>query len=354
MAAALKRGVTETPPLNTHLKKQGGKIMIKKGLTLALAAAALFTSLGLAATAARAGELTLFSQENFNGREVTLRDFTPDLVQLGFNDRASSMVVRSGRWEICADAGFRGDCAVFEPGEYPRLDRFNDRISSAREVGREGRDGRDGGRPGWERGPRGMAELFSRPGLYGNSTRIVRDTDDFVQIGFNDRTVSVRIDDGTWEFCSDAGFRGQCRVFGPGEYPDLGPGLTGRVSSARLVPPDRRGPDEGRGGYPGRPDGGPDGRPDGRPGPGPEGDAPVLLFQDDGLRGRPLPLRGDAPDLVPFGFNDQASSLVIRAGSWQFCVDSHYRGQCRILGPGEYRRLDPVLFRSISSARRVR
>lgn len=320
--------------------------MIKKSIKLALTAAALLASLE---SAALAGEMTLYSHENFGGREVTLRDVTPDLVQLGFNDKASSMVVRSGRWEICVDAGFRGDCAVFEPGEYPRLDRFNDRVSSAREVGRDDRDSdRDFHHHG---GPRGMAELFSRPGLGGNSTRIVRDTDDFVQIGFNDRTVSARIDEGTWEFCSDAGFRGQCRVFGPGDYPDLGPGLTGRVSSARLVPPDGR---EHGGPGPGGPGFGGPGGPDGRPGRSPEDDAPVLLFQEDGMRGRSLPLRGDAPDLVPFGFNDQASSLVIQSGTLQFCVDSFYRGQCRVFGPGEYRHLDPLLFRAISSVRRVR
>lgn len=318
--------------------------MIRKSITLALGAVALLASLG--STAALAGEMTLYSHENFGGREVTLRDVTPDLVQLGFNDKASSMVVRSGRWEVCVDAGFRGDCQVFGPGEYPRLERFNDRVSSAREVGRDGRDG--GGWEGRPRGPRGMAELFSRPGLQGNSTRIVRDTDDFVQIGFNDRTVSARIDDGSWEFCSDAGFRGQCRVFGPGDYPDLGPGLTGRVSSARLVPPDGR-----EYGGPGPGFGGPGG-PDGRPGRGPDDAAPVLLFQEDGMRGRSLALRGDAPDLVPFGFNDQASSLVIQSGTWQFCVDSLYRGQCRVFGPGEYRHLDALLFRSISSVRRVR
>ncbi|HEV7814387.1 MAG TPA: beta/gamma crystallin-related protein [Janthinobacterium sp.] len=206
--------------------------MIKRALTLARGwTLALLAASVLAPLAAGAGELTLYSQDHFRGREVTLREVSPDLAQLGFNDKASSMVVRSGRWEVCIDADFRGFCAEFGPGEYPLLERFNDRISSAREVGRgNGRMERER-----ERGPRGMVEFFSRPGLEGNSTRIVRDTGDFVQIGFNDRAVSVRIDDGTWQFCSDAEYRGLCRVFGPGTYPDLGPGLAGRVSSARLV-----------------------------------------------------------------------------------------------------------------------
>jgi hypothetical protein len=177
-------------------------------------------------------------QRHGQRREVTLREATPDLAPLGFNDKATSMLVRSGRWEACVDADFHGFCVEFDPGRYPQLERFSDKISSLREV----EPGIKGGRERVERGalaargPRGMVEFFSRTGLDGNSTRIVRDTGDFAQIGFNDRAVSVRIDDGTWQFCSEAGYAGACRVFGPGTYADLGPGLAGRVSSARLVP----------------------------------------------------------------------------------------------------------------------
>jgi hypothetical protein len=193
-----------------------------------LLAAAMCAQFG--AQAAHAGEITLFTDDRFGGREVTLRRETPDLSDLGFNDRASSLVVRSGRWELCADANFRGYCQVFEPGKYPRLEGFNDKLSSARELG--------GGPPPRRPeayGRRGHIELFSRPGLRGSSTPLTRNEDNFNDIGFNDRAASVVIDEGTWELCSDANFRGECRVFEPGRYGDLGPGLTGRVSSARLV-----------------------------------------------------------------------------------------------------------------------
>jgi hypothetical protein len=206
--------------------------MIKKITTFATLAAALLVSLS-----APASEITLYSGEQFRGREVTLHRATPDLVPLGFNDRATSMVVRSGRWEVCVDADFRGFCVEFGPGRYPQLERFSDKISSVREVeaGIKAVRGRVERGEIALRGPRGMVEFFSRTGLDGNSTRIVRDTGDFAQIGFNDRAVSVRIDDGTWQFCSEAGYAGVCRVFGPGTYADLGPSLAGRISSARLV-----------------------------------------------------------------------------------------------------------------------
>jgi hypothetical protein len=281
----------------------------------------------LLAGAAHAGEITLFTHDDFRGREVTLREPTPDLVALGFNDRASSIIVRSGRWEVCVDSEFRGQCVVFERGEYRSLPGLNDRISSVREVG----TGRDRG--GWYRpnGRRGMIELFTEQGMNGNSTRLVHDMADFVQIGFNDRARSMVVTEGTWQLCSDAGFRGDCRVYRPGSYPDLGWGLGGQVSSARLVSDD-------------------DMR---NPPPQADRDVPVLLFMEQNLRGRSVGLRGETPDFVQIGFNDAAGSMVIQFGTWEFCVDSYFRGQCRIFGPGEYRNLDGAMWRSISSARMV-
>ncbi|MES2741753.1 MAG: beta/gamma crystallin-related protein [Pseudomonadota bacterium] len=295
-----------------------------------LLAATVFTQI-----AAHAGEMTLFSRDNFGGREVTLRDVTPNLTDVGFNDRGSSMVVRSGTWEVCVDADFRGTCVVFERGEYPDLARFNDKISSVREVGRPGR-GPDHERHE-RRGPRGMIELFSQRGLNGNSTRLVRERDDFAEIGFNDRADSVNVEDGVWQLCSDAQFRGTCRVFGPGRYDELGNGLTGLVSSARLV--DERAP----------------ARPEPVPVPveRPQFNAPVVIFSEQGLHGRPLPIRGDTPDFAALGANDRSASILIQSGTWQFCSDSYFRGQCRILSPGEYPHLHPDLQRSISSIRQV-
>jgi len=52
---------------------------------------------------------------------------------------------------------------------------------------------------------------------------------------FNDRASSLRVERGYWMFCSDAGFRGTCRTFGPGDYPNLPPGLDNRISSGRRI-----------------------------------------------------------------------------------------------------------------------
>jgi hypothetical protein len=58
---------------------------------------------------------------------------------------------------------------------------------------------------------------------------------DLANTGFNDRAQSLRVERGYWIFCSDAGFQGTCRTFGPGSYPNLGWGLDNKVSSGRRI-----------------------------------------------------------------------------------------------------------------------
>ena len=52
-----------------------------------------------------------------------------------YRDGAERVVIREGRWEICAQPDFRGMCRVYEPGVYNNLGRFNNQIGSIRRVG---------------------------------------------------------------------------------------------------------------------------------------------------------------------------------------------------------------------------
>jgi hypothetical protein len=212
-----------------------------------LAAAAVLATFAQAATA---GELTLFTDSNFRGPRITVEREAYNLADMGFNDRASSMVVRSGVWQVCENKDFGGYCQEFGPGEYRELPRFNDRVSSVREIsrggrggggyGRDDRDERHGG-PGWrgERdgrsGPRGDAvQLFSGQRFEGAAVSLSGDIRSLDQVGFNDRAGSIVINEGRWEFCEHGDFRGQCMVFGPGRYPFL-EGMNNRISSMRRV-----------------------------------------------------------------------------------------------------------------------
>lgn len=220
-----------------------------------LAAAAVLATL---TNAALAGELTIFADSNFRGNHVTLQRDARNLGDYGFNDRVSSLAIRSGVWQLCEHANFGGRCVELGPGEYRSLPDFNDAVSSIREISRGGGPGRgwdDRGGPGrnWDdrggpgrgdwrdddRGPRGPrggndVELFSGPRFEGTEIGLSRDSRNLSELGFNDRAGSILIREGRWEFCEHADFRGQCVVYGPGRYGFLEQ-MNNRISSMRRV-----------------------------------------------------------------------------------------------------------------------
>lgn len=326
--------------------------MQKHKITLAV----LFSAACLAQVSASAGELTLFSGPNFQGREITVRDATRDLSTMSFNDRGASMVIRSGRWEVCVHADFR-DCQIVEAGEYPTLDRLTNQISSVREIGggnagggwngnddRRGdnrgdyrNDNRDGNR-GRGRNQEPSVTLFDSPDLRGRSIPLRSDMPDFAQGGFNDVAQSIVVQSGTWEFCQHRDFGGQCRVYGPGEYRSLDRNFQRQISSARLISSDAGGIGRGRG----RERDNDNGRRDG-----------VELFSTMGFGGERVQVRDELRNMEELNFNDRAGSLIVYSGQWEFCQHSDFRGQCLTYGPGRYDRLGS-LTNQISSMRRVR
>ncbi|NGZ87734.1 beta/gamma crystallin family protein [Duganella aceris] len=190
----------------------------------------------LLAGAAHAGELTLFTDSEFRGPSISLRDGTPDLVQRGFNDRTSSVVVRSGTWELCEHAGFQGHCIVLERGEYRVLEGFNDKVSSVREISDRGDRGDRGGRGGRgdHDGRREPIVLFAQAGFGGRRAELHNDVRKLDDYDFNDRAGSVIVNEGEWELCEHAEFRGHCIVLRPGRYEFLDD-MNNRISSLRRV-----------------------------------------------------------------------------------------------------------------------
>lgn len=191
----------------------------------------------LAHAAVQAGEMTLFQDDHFRGRSVNVRNDVNDLSRLDFNDKASSIVVRSGSWEVCKDSNFRNSCRVLQPGRYASLPGMNDSISSVREV-RRGGGGHDGGHGGNRPGRpdnNGAVLLFPDAGMRGQPVRLDNEVNDLNRYRFNDRAQSIVINYGRWEFCADANFRGRCVVMGPGSYNRIDGGLDRRISSLRRV-----------------------------------------------------------------------------------------------------------------------
>ena len=233
--------------------------MRTRTLRLAIASAMLF------AGAASAGQIVIYKQPNFAGESRTFNGDDGNLVDNGINDQASSIVVKSGRWQFCSQPNFQGDCQVLEPGQYATLPQvLNHRIESFRELApapvvsndkrfddrRDGRyaegryaDGRyadeRGGRYAGSRfgeGPRGRRwdpgslELFPSQAFRGRGMIVERDAPELDVYDVS----SVIVHDGVWEVCTGPRFEGYCRTLEPGRYPTLGR-MDNRVVSVRRV-----------------------------------------------------------------------------------------------------------------------
>lgn len=177
------------------------------------------------------GAIVLFESPGMTGRSYTLNGPMANFDGSGFNDRAQSAVVNSGTWQLCADADYQSSCEVLGPGQWPNLGSVTGRVSSARPMPQAGGGG--GGAGGW--GGNARVVLYEGQNFQGRSYTVNSDLmPDLQSSGFNDRASSMRVERGYWMFCTDANFMGDCRTFGPGDYPTLS-WLSNRISSGRRI-----------------------------------------------------------------------------------------------------------------------
>jgi uncharacterized protein YcfJ len=195
-----------------------------------------------------AAQVTFYEQEGFQGRSFTSDRPVNNLARFGFNDSASSVVVRgnrSERWEVCEDRRFRGRCIVLRRGEYPSLAAMgiNDGVSSARAVGRNARVEEDRYAPAPAPPPVQVSQVvfYEREGFQGRTFTAETPVVDFRASGFNDRASSVVVRGERWEVCDAIRYSGRCVILRPGQYASLAAmGLDDRVSSVRTVSRDAR------------------------------------------------------------------------------------------------------------------
>jgi uncharacterized protein YcfJ len=104
-----------------------------KTLTNTLSKTALAAAAALLAGSAWA-QITFYENDGFRGRAFTTNKPVRNLGNAGFNDRASSVVVEGGRWEVCENSNFGGNCVVLQRGSYASLGGMglNDELSSTR------------------------------------------------------------------------------------------------------------------------------------------------------------------------------------------------------------------------------
>jgi len=204
-------------------------------VTLALPASADHRGGGKDDWRGRSGGAVLYADAGFSGEGIEIDGAEPNLSRYRFNDRASSIVVRGGVWEVCVDANFRGRCEIIDTntsrlGDY----RLNDNISSLRPAGYDRDLRRDRERNDRDRhwGREGLV-LFPDSDQRGHGIEISDDVPDLNAYRFNDRASSFLVTRGTWVVCEHANYRGRCEILTAGAG-DLRPiRMNDNISSIR-------------------------------------------------------------------------------------------------------------------------
>ena len=173
--------------------------------------------------------VVLFEQPGFGGRTMEFTRTMGRLDSSRFDAGAGSAIVHGGNWRLCSEYMFRGECADLPPGQYDSLGALNGRVSSAELLARAP--------VAVAPAPvAGRVVLFESSDFRGKSLVIDHAAvPSLERLGFDDRAASMRIEQGTWTFCTDERFQGECRTLGPGEYPRLPGDIYRRIVSARLV-----------------------------------------------------------------------------------------------------------------------
>ena len=167
--------------------------------------------------------LTLYRDAGFGGRSVPISGALANLGSLNFNDEASSLEIRRGRWQLCQNSDFGGQCMVLGAGRHELSGRFHDGISSLRPVfGPQDKPLPAGG---------GVL-LYEDIDFNGRELLRTEATRNLGDFSFNDRVSSLEVLAGRWELCSNSDFGGTCLMFSPGRY-RLDSTLGDRVSSLR-------------------------------------------------------------------------------------------------------------------------
>ena len=217
------------------------KLLGTLGLVLALGSAFAPPALAEHPHYGRGGQgaAILYAHPDFTGRSIRVTGAIPRLADYRFNDRASSIRVTGGAWEVCVDANYRGRCEVIEYRE-GRLNevRLNDKITSIRPVA-YGRGGRYDRSDRYTRRDRGYDRDWGRDGRYarrsynapvvlyrdahfrGRALPLEGAVPHLNQLRFNDSASSIEIRGGAWEVCTHPNFRGRCEIIS-GSTDELG------------------------------------------------------------------------------------------------------------------------------------
>jgi hypothetical protein len=270
--------------------------------------------------------IVLYDQSSYRGNPTNYKGAISDL---GYNQRAGSVTIGRGVWELCESPNFTDRCVTLDQS-VPDLSAWGmrNRVASLRPSG--GGGGAYVPRPTRPTLPpqgESYIVLYDQPMYRGNPMNYNGPVSNLA--GF--RAGSVTIGRGVWEVCEGPNFRGRCITLDR-SVPDLNAyGMRNRVASVRpsgeggtYVPPPTR------------------------PTPPSQRDWYIVLYSQPSYRGTPTNYKGAVSYLS--GSDRRAKSVTIGRGVWELCEGTNFTGRCVTLD-SSVADLSTQGLRSVSSVR---
>ncbi|XP_033014583.1 beta/gamma crystallin domain-containing protein 2 [Lacerta agilis] len=257
----------------------------------------------------RIPEISLFSEENGEGRKQKFTDSAEDTRIHNQPLQAASIIVHSGLWLVYSKPFFDDDPYVLEPGGYPSLRAWGAKdpsICSMHPIKM--------GCPVVERPGEPKALIYERPHFLGHSWEVSRDIYNLKKPENNQDSKmstagSLKILGGCWIGYEKEGFRGHQYLLEEGEYNDWTQwgGYNEELVSLRLIRTDFLDP------------------------------ALVLFEAMDFEDGPSVELSEALPDVELASYGTTTQSIHVLSGVWVAYEDKNFSGEQYILEKGVYR-----------------
>uniref|UniRef100_A0A8C1YSF2 Beta/gamma crystallin 'Greek key' domain-containing protein n=1 Tax=Cyprinus carpio TaxID=7962 RepID=A0A8C1YSF2_CYPCA len=174
-------------------------------------------------------EISLFPEENAEGKKVTFRDTSEDSRIFGFPVKANSIIINAGLWLVFAEPFFQGVPRVLEVGGFPTPASWGVTHPYVGSLH-----------------PLKIIVLYEKPYFTGKSREIYSSMRDFLsrvdkqQSLFMFSAGSLKVIGGCWVGYEKEGFRGHQYLLEEGEYHDwrVWGGVNSELRSVRVIQAD--------------------------------------------------------------------------------------------------------------------
>uniref|UniRef100_A0A674A8T7 Mucin-17-like n=1 Tax=Salmo trutta TaxID=8032 RepID=A0A674A8T7_SALTR len=171
-------------------------------------------------------EISLFPEENAEGKKVIFRDTSDDARIFGFPIKANSIIINAGLWLVYAQPFFQGIPRVLEVGGYPNPAAWGVEQPYVGSVH-----------------PLKILVLYEKPYFTGKTRTIYTNMRDFMtrkdrqQTAFMYSPGSIKVEGGCWVGYEKEGFRGHQYLLEEGEYHDwrVWGGCDAELRSVRVI-----------------------------------------------------------------------------------------------------------------------